>query len=72
MGLAHLLNSYASVENGSVAIERIAEFAKLPEEEKTSTTDEVSITIHDHSAWPSAGSLAFSDFSMKYRYILLP
>ncbi|KAJ7364754.1 P-loop containing nucleoside triphosphate hydrolase protein [Mycena albidolilacea] len=67
MGLAHLLNSYASVENGSVAIERIAEFAKLPEEEKTSTTDEVSITIRDHSTWPSAGSLAFSDFSMKYR-----
>ncbi|KAJ7827389.1 P-loop containing nucleoside triphosphate hydrolase protein [Mycena leptocephala] len=64
MSLTHLLNSYASVENGSVSIDRIAEFAKLPEEEKT-VVDESLITINE--AWPSTGSLTFSDFSMKYR-----
>ncbi|KAF7338983.1 hypothetical protein MVEN_01974500 [Mycena venus] len=62
MSLTHLLTSYASVENGSIAIDRIEEFAKLPAEEKS---DE--IKINHHSAWPSAGSLTFSDFSMKYR-----
>jgi hypothetical protein len=66
MSLTHLLNSYASVENGSVSIDRIAEFAKLPEEEKT-VVDESLITINE--AWPSTGSLTFSDFSMKYRYV---
>jgi hypothetical protein len=66
MSLTHLLTSYASVENGSIAIDRIEEFAKLPAEEKPNE-----IKIDDHSAWPSAGSLTFSDFSMKYRYFLL-
>ncbi|KAJ7759637.1 P-loop containing nucleoside triphosphate hydrolase protein [Mycena metata] len=61
MLLAHFLNSYASVENGGVAIERIAEFAKLPAEE-----EENMIKV-DYSDWPSTGSLTFSDFSMKYR-----
>ncbi|KAJ7827386.1 P-loop containing nucleoside triphosphate hydrolase protein [Mycena leptocephala] len=64
MSLTHLLNSYASVENGSVSIDRITEFAKLPEEEKM-VVDKSSITINE--AWPSTGSLTFSDFSMKYR-----
>ncbi|KAJ7110721.1 P-loop containing nucleoside triphosphate hydrolase protein [Mycena crocata] len=59
--LNHLLNSFASVENGTVAIDRIEEFAKLPEEEKTE------VSINDHSAWPASGNLAFADFSMKYR-----
>ncbi|KAF7344066.1 p-loop containing nucleoside triphosphate hydrolase protein [Mycena venus] len=62
MLLTLLLNSYASVENGSIAIDRIKEFAKLPMEEKSNE-----IAINRHSAWPSAGSLTFSDFSMKYR-----
>ncbi|KAJ7139196.1 P-loop containing nucleoside triphosphate hydrolase protein [Mycena epipterygia] len=70
MTMAHLLNSYASVENGSIAIDRIEEYAKLPEEEKTVTSDE--ITTSDHSAWPSTGSLVFSDFSMRYRDDLPP
>ncbi|KAJ6527171.1 P-loop containing nucleoside triphosphate hydrolase protein [Mycena capillaripes] len=61
LSMITFLNSYASVENGSVSIDRIEEFAKLPEEEKTE------ITINDYSAWPSAGSLTFSDYSMKYR-----
>ncbi|KAJ6524323.1 P-loop containing nucleoside triphosphate hydrolase protein [Mycena capillaripes] len=61
MSLTHLLNSYASVENGSIAIDRIEEFAKLPAEEKTE------LEIQDYSAWPSAGSLTFSNYSMKYR-----
>ncbi|KAJ7720516.1 hypothetical protein B0H16DRAFT_1896820 [Mycena metata] len=61
MSLAHLLTSYASVENGAVAIERIGEFARLPEEEEHKTI------IADYSAWPSTGNLAFVDFSMKYR-----
>ncbi|KAF7344045.1 hypothetical protein MVEN_01694000 [Mycena venus] len=65
VSLIVLLSSYASVENGSIAIHRIEEFAKLPKEEKTRLPDE--IIINDHSAWPSAGSLTFSDFSMKYR-----
>ncbi|KAJ6528440.1 P-loop containing nucleoside triphosphate hydrolase protein [Mycena capillaripes] len=64
--LGHVLNSYASVENGSVAIDRIEEFAKLPAEEKTE------LKIQDYSAWPSAGSLTFSDYSMKYRDDLPP
>ncbi|KAJ7164480.1 hypothetical protein C8R46DRAFT_313109 [Mycena filopes] len=63
MSLTHLLSSYASVENGGVAIERIAEFARLPKEEE----EERSVTLNDYSAWPSTGDLAFSDFSMKYR-----
>ncbi|KAF8149760.1 hypothetical protein K438DRAFT_1988782 [Mycena galopus ATCC 62051] len=54
------------LENGSISIDRIEEFAKLPKEEKTITTDEVTIN-EDDSSWPSAGSLTFSDFSMKYR-----
>ncbi|KAJ7747833.1 P-loop containing nucleoside triphosphate hydrolase protein [Mycena metata] len=61
MSLTHVLTSYASVENGGVAIERITEFARLPQEEK-----DVEITAA-YSAWPSTGSLAFADFSMKYR-----
>ncbi|KAJ7186396.1 P-loop containing nucleoside triphosphate hydrolase protein [Mycena filopes] len=61
MLLAHLLNSYASVETGAVAIERITEFTQLPAEEKETTHK-----MND-AAWPSVGSLAFSDFSMRYR-----
>ncbi|KAJ6476005.1 P-loop containing nucleoside triphosphate hydrolase protein [Mycena vitilis] len=60
MSLTHILTSYASVENGSIAIERIEEFAELPQEEKAVVTT-------DHSSWPSAGQLTFADFSMKYR-----
>ncbi|KAJ7644824.1 P-loop containing nucleoside triphosphate hydrolase protein [Roridomyces roridus] len=63
--LTHILNSYASVENGSIAIDRIEEYAKLPEEEKLFVSDEV--VLKDLSAWPSAGHLTFSDFSMRYR-----
>ncbi|KAF7360011.1 hypothetical protein MVEN_00728700 [Mycena venus] len=65
MALTHILTSYATVENGSVSIDRIEEFAKLPEEEKTIASGE--ITINNRAGWPSAGSLAFSEFSMKYR-----
>ncbi|KAJ7031487.1 P-loop containing nucleoside triphosphate hydrolase protein, partial [Mycena alexandri] len=61
--LVLILSSYASVENGAVAIDRISEFANLPEEEKVASTN-------DDSSWPSTGSLAFSDFSMKYRHDL--
>ncbi|KAJ6522258.1 P-loop containing nucleoside triphosphate hydrolase protein [Mycena capillaripes] len=63
--LTLILASYASVENGSISIDRIEEFAKLPKEEKTMTSDEV--MINEDSSWPSAGNLTFSDFSMKYR-----
>ncbi|KAF8184562.1 hypothetical protein K438DRAFT_2020317 [Mycena galopus ATCC 62051] len=62
--LTHLLNSVASVENGSVSIDRITEFARLPEEEKSTVNENV---LNDDQNWPSAGNLAFSDFSMKYR-----
>ncbi|KAJ7364775.1 P-loop containing nucleoside triphosphate hydrolase protein, partial [Mycena albidolilacea] len=65
--LTYLMTAYASMENGSVAIDRIQEFARLPAEEKTSSLEEVSVNFQNGSAWPSAGSLAFSDFSMKYR-----
>ncbi|KAF7364178.1 hypothetical protein MSAN_01077100 [Mycena sanguinolenta] len=58
--LAHLLNSFASMENGSISIDRIEEFAKLPTEEKITV-------VNDPPNWPSAGSLTFSNFSMKYR-----
>ncbi|KAJ6465983.1 P-loop containing nucleoside triphosphate hydrolase protein [Mycena vulgaris] len=70
MSMTHLLTSYASVENGSIAIDRIEEYAKLPEEEKTVVGDEIAIS--DFSAWPSAGRLVFSDFSMRYRDDLPP
>jgi ATP-binding cassette subfamily C (CFTR/MRP) protein 1 len=63
--MTHLLTSFASVENGSIAIDRIEEYAKLPEEEKIITSDEIAT---DLSAWPSTGRLVFSDFSMRYRY----
>ncbi|KAJ7737650.1 P-loop containing nucleoside triphosphate hydrolase protein [Mycena olivaceomarginata] len=62
--MAHLLNSYASMENGTVSIDRIEEFAKLPEEEKTTIQEDV--TTDTRLNWPSAASLAFSEFSMKY------
>ncbi|KAJ7869699.1 P-loop containing nucleoside triphosphate hydrolase protein [Mycena olivaceomarginata] len=65
--LTHLMTSYASMENGSIAIDRIEEFARLPAEETTGSSEQVSISVQDGSAWPSAGSLAFSNFSMKYR-----
>ncbi|KAJ6486599.1 P-loop containing nucleoside triphosphate hydrolase protein [Mycena vulgaris] len=68
MWLTFLLISYASVENGSIAIDRIEEYAKLPKEEKTVTSDEITPL----SAWPSAGRLVFSDFSMRYRNDLPP
>ncbi|KAJ7149444.1 P-loop containing nucleoside triphosphate hydrolase protein [Mycena crocata] len=59
--LNYLLSAFASVENGTVAIDRIKEFAKLPQEEKNE------VTVNDHSAWPASGELTFADFSMKYR-----
>ncbi|KAJ7359935.1 P-loop containing nucleoside triphosphate hydrolase protein [Mycena albidolilacea] len=62
--MAHLLNSYASMENGTVSIDRIEEFAKLPEEEKTTIREE--ITTDTRLNWSSAASLTFSEFSMKY------
>ncbi|KAJ7251690.1 P-loop containing nucleoside triphosphate hydrolase protein, partial [Mycena rebaudengoi] len=65
MSLTHILTAYATVENGSVSIDRIEEFAKLPEEEKAIASGE--ITINNRGDWPSAGSLALSIFSMKYR-----
>ncbi|KAJ7788604.1 P-loop containing nucleoside triphosphate hydrolase protein [Mycena olivaceomarginata] len=66
--MAHLLNSYASMENGTVSIDRIEEFAKLPEEEKTTIQED--ITTDTRLNWPSAASLTFSEFSMKYGYML--
>ncbi|KAJ7163527.1 P-loop containing nucleoside triphosphate hydrolase protein [Mycena crocata] len=64
MELDFLISSWASVENGSVAIDRIEEFSKLPEEEKNALKK---IRINEQQAWPSTGSLNFADFSMKYR-----
>ncbi|KAJ7624899.1 P-loop containing nucleoside triphosphate hydrolase protein [Roridomyces roridus] len=61
--MSFMLTSYATVENGSIAIERIQEFANLPKEETLIGTDETK----DAEEWPCAGSLAFSDFSMRYR-----
>ncbi|KAJ7653017.1 P-loop containing nucleoside triphosphate hydrolase protein [Mycena rosella] len=70
MSLSHLLTSFASVENGSIAIDRIQEYATLPAEEKGSTADQIAAS--DLSSWPSAGNLVFSDFSMRYRDDLPP
>ncbi|KAK7008519.1 hypothetical protein R3P38DRAFT_2643731 [Favolaschia claudopus] len=60
--LSHVLSSYASMENGTVSIDRIEEFAKLPAEEKT---DE--FVVSTDPSWPAKGSLAFQDFSVRYR-----
>ncbi|KAJ7203983.1 P-loop containing nucleoside triphosphate hydrolase protein [Mycena rebaudengoi] len=68
MTLTHLLTSFASVENGSIAIDRIEEYAKLPAEEKAVSSDQTC----DLSAWPSSGNLVFSDFCMRYRDDLPP
>ncbi|KAJ6617219.1 P-loop containing nucleoside triphosphate hydrolase protein [Mycena sp. CBHHK59/15] len=62
--LHNVLESLAVVENGSVAIDRIQEFAELPPEEKAVSNE---MPMNDPSTWPSVGSLTFSDFSMKYR-----
>ncbi|KAJ7880551.1 ABC transporter type 1, transmembrane domain-containing protein [Mycena olivaceomarginata] len=62
--LHNVLESLAVVENASVAIDRIQEFAELPPEEKTVSNE---TQMNDPSTWPSVGSLAFADFSMKYR-----
>ncbi|KAJ7924025.1 P-loop containing nucleoside triphosphate hydrolase protein [Mycena leptocephala] len=62
--LHNVLESLAVVENSSVAIDRIQEFAELPPEEKT-VSDEM--PMNDRSTWPSVGSLTFADFSIKYR-----
>ncbi|KAJ7079446.1 P-loop containing nucleoside triphosphate hydrolase protein [Mycena belliarum] len=70
MALTHLLTAYASVENGSIAIDRIEEYANLPAEEPVVKPEE--IMAADLSAWPSTGRLAFSDFSMRYRADLPP
>jgi ATP-binding cassette subfamily C (CFTR/MRP) protein 1 len=65
--MTHLLTSFASVENGSIAIDRIEEYAKLPveEKEKIVSTDHIEDDLPD---WPSSGHLLFSKFSMRYRY----
>ncbi|KAK7045035.1 P-loop containing nucleoside triphosphate hydrolase protein [Favolaschia claudopus] len=60
--LSHVLSSYASMENGTVSIDRIEEFAKLPAEEKN---DE--FVVSTDPSWPAKGSLAFQDFSVRYR-----
>ncbi|KAJ7710388.1 P-loop containing nucleoside triphosphate hydrolase protein [Mycena rosella] len=62
--LHNVLESLAVVENGSVAIDRIQEFAELPPEEKVVSNE---MPMNDPSTWPSVGSLTFADFSMKYR-----
>ncbi|KAK7017726.1 P-loop containing nucleoside triphosphate hydrolase protein [Favolaschia claudopus] len=64
--LSHLLNAYAMMENGSVAIDRIEEFAKLPKEEEVNDTD-LDMVVQNDAPWPTEGRLTFSDFSMKYR-----
>ncbi|KAK7018259.1 P-loop containing nucleoside triphosphate hydrolase protein [Favolaschia claudopus] len=64
--LSHLLNAYAMMENGSVAIDRIEEFAKLPKEEEVNDT-ELEVVVQNDVPWPTEGRLTFSDFSMKYR-----
>ncbi|KAF7339144.1 hypothetical protein MVEN_01991300 [Mycena venus] len=62
--LRDVLESLAVVENSSVAVDRIQEFAELSPEEKTVSNK---IPMNDPSTWPSVGSLTFADFSMKYR-----
>ncbi|KAJ7448600.1 P-loop containing nucleoside triphosphate hydrolase protein [Mycena galericulata] len=62
--LHNVLESLAVVENSSVAVDRIQEFAELPPEEKTGSNEMPMIVP---STWPSAGSVTFTDFSMKYR-----
>ncbi|KAJ7036384.1 P-loop containing nucleoside triphosphate hydrolase protein [Mycena alexandri] len=68
--LSFLLTCYAGLENGSVAIARIEEYANLAPEEKIVHSSEN--TLDALSAWPSTGSLVFSDFSMRYREDLPP
>ncbi|KAJ7916388.1 P-loop containing nucleoside triphosphate hydrolase protein [Mycena leptocephala] len=62
--LHNVLESLAVVENASVVIDRIQEFAELLPEEKTVFNE---MPMNDPSTWPSVGSLTFADFSMKYR-----
>ncbi|KAF7339150.1 hypothetical protein MVEN_01992000 [Mycena venus] len=62
--LRDVLESLAVVENSSVAVDRIQEFAELPPEEKTVSNE---MPMNDPSTWSSVGSLTFADFSMKYR-----
>ncbi|KAJ7734086.1 P-loop containing nucleoside triphosphate hydrolase protein [Mycena metata] len=63
--LSFLLTCYAGLENGGVAIARIEEYANLAPEEKNDHSSETKLDAL--SAWPSSGSLVFSDFSMRYR-----
>ncbi|KAJ7138597.1 P-loop containing nucleoside triphosphate hydrolase protein [Mycena filopes] len=68
--MSFLLSCYAGLENGSVAIARIEEYANLKPEEKMLPSDERSLNAL--SAWPATGSVVFSDFSMRYRDELPP
>lgn len=63
--MMHTLNAFANVENGAVAIERINEFVNLPPEEKDPQPFDVENKTE--RSWPSAGTLEFLNYSMRYR-----
>jgi ATP-binding cassette subfamily C (CFTR/MRP) protein 1 len=62
--LSALLMSWASIENGTVGLQRIHEIVELaPEEDpKASVT-----SLPKDSPWPTQGSVVFEDFGMRYK-----
>ncbi|KIJ50860.1 hypothetical protein M422DRAFT_244809 [Sphaerobolus stellatus SS14] len=76
--LSMLLSNWASVENGTVSLQRIHEIVNLPAEGSDGETPDKRssyirrISIAKDEAWPVHGSVKFQDFSMKYRNDLPP
>jgi len=71
-----LLNNWAAVENGTVALQRIQETVELPAEEVTFNQSKRAsfagrLSIAKEGAWPIHGSVVFQDFGMKYRFVAI-
>jgi len=67
--LSSLLMSWASIENGTVGLQRIHEIVELSPEEDTNA----SVTnLPKESPWPTQGSVVFENFGMKYKDDLEP
>lgn len=57
------LQTFANLENGSVAVSRIHEIASLPAEENSVAKG----TSPKMGQWPSAGEIKFEDVRLTYK-----
>ncbi|XP_077478235.1 multidrug resistance-associated protein 1-like [Stigmatopora argus] len=60
--LSWIVRSWTDVENNIVSVERVKEYADTPKEAPR-LTDDADLA----SGWPSAGSVQFEDYGLRYR-----